>query len=189
MASKRTSEYKINKLILNRHSPRTMSGEEIEDKQLFSLFEAARFAPSAYNNQPWKFLYAKRNTPNWDLFFNHLVDFNKSWVKNASALVILISNKAPGGYASPTNQFDAGAAWENLALEASNQKLVAHGMIGFDFAKVRETLNIPEDYDILAMIAIGKPGKKSELTKELRQKEIISDRKKLSEIIVEGKFK
>src|SRR5437867_9074916 len=80
----RRSEYDINPLILNRWSPRAMSGKQIPDVDLMRLFEAARWAPSSYNGQPWRFIYAKRNTEYWDKFLNLMVDFNKSWAKNCS---------------------------------------------------------------------------------------------------------
>lgn len=70
-----------------------MTGDSLDDETLMSLFEAARWAPSSYNNQPWRFLYAKRNTPNWDVFFNLLVEGNKIWAKNAAVLVVIISRK------------------------------------------------------------------------------------------------
>ena len=79
----RQSQYNINPLLLHRWSPRAMSGEEISDTELMRLFEAARWAPSSYNGQPWRFIYAKRNSEPWDKLFSLMVDFNKSWAKNA----------------------------------------------------------------------------------------------------------
>ena len=89
----RSSEYTVAPLILNRWSPRAMSGEEISDKELMALFEAARFAPSSYNDQPWRFVYAKRNTPAWQKLFDLLVPFNQSWCKNGAALVVAVAHK------------------------------------------------------------------------------------------------
>jgi nitroreductase len=91
--TERRPQYDINPLILHRWSPRAMSGEEISDKELMRLFEAARWAPSSYNGQPWRFIYAKRNTEHWDKLFNLMVDFNKSWAKNAAVLLVIISRK------------------------------------------------------------------------------------------------
>ena len=128
----RHSEYDINAMILNRWSPRAMSGEEISDTELMRLFEAARWAPSSYNGQPWRFIYAKRNTEHWDKHFNLMGDFNKSWTKNAAVLLVIISRKNFEHDEKPsvTHQFDAGAAWENLALQGETQGLVTHGMQG-----------------------------------------------------------
>src|SRR5213594_1415571 len=108
----RTSNYPVLNLIINRWSPRAMSGEPISDVQLMTLFEAARWAPSSYNNQPWRFIYAKRNSKHWDTILNLLVDFNKQWCANASALVVIISKKTfdYNGKPSVTHQFDSGAA-------------------------------------------------------------------------------
>jgi len=187
----RTSEYNIHPLILNRHSPRALSGEEISDEELFSLFEAARWAPSSYNSQPWCFIYAKRNTTSWEKLFDLLVPFNKIWAKHAAVLLVIISRKhfEHNNQPSVTHLFDTGAAWENMALEATYRGLIAHGMEGFDYGKARTVLDIPEDYDVVAMVAIGKPGKMEDLPKDLQEKEIISGRKPLKDVIMEGKFR
>jgi nitroreductase len=188
----RQSTYNINPLILNRWSPRSMTGEELDDDTIMSLFEAARWAPSSYNNQPWRFIYAKRNTPqHWNKLFNLLVEPNKAWTKNAALLVVVISGKnfEYNEKYSITHQYDAGAAWENLALEASSRGLVAHGMQGFDYEKARIDLEIPDNFDVMAMIAIGKKGSKENLPLQLQEKEYPNDRKPLKEIIMEGTFR
>ena len=186
----RNSHHKINPLFINRWSPRSMTGDSLDDETLMSLFEAARWAPSSYNNQPWRFLYAKRNTPNWDVFFNLLVEGNKIWAKNAAVLVVIISSKnfEYNGKPSITHQFDAGAAWENLALEASSRGIVTHGMQGFDYEQARQNLNIPSDFDVMAMIAIGIKGSHENLPPNLQDKEFPNDRKELNEIVIEGSF-
>jgi nitroreductase len=187
----RKPAYPINPLILNRWSPRSMTGEELGDDDIMSLFEAARWAPSSYNNQPWRFIYAKRNTKHWDRLFNLLVEANKIWTKNAALLVVVISRKNFEYNEKParTHQFDAGSAWENLALEASSRGIVAHGMQGFDYEKARVELGIPIDFEVMAMIAIGKRGRKENLPPELRDKEKPTDRKPLNDIIMEGIYR
>jgi nitroreductase len=182
--------YPINALILNRCSPRSMTGEELDEHDIMSLFEAARWAPSSFNNQPWRFIYAKRNTGHWDRLFNLLVDANKLWAKNAALLVVVISRKnfEYNEKLARTHQFDAGSAWENLALEASSRGIVAHGMQGFDYEKARVDLGIPVDFEVMAMIAIGKKAPKENLPAELQDKEKLSDRKPLKDIIMEGIF-
>jgi nitroreductase len=183
--------YRINPLILNRWSPRSMTGEELSDDDIMSLFEAARWAPSSSNNQPWRFIYAKRNTEHWDKLFNLMVEGNKLWAKTAAVLVVVISrknfehNKKP----SKTYQYEAGSAWENLALEATSRGLAAHGMAGFDYEKAKKDLDIPDNFDVMAMIAIGKIGPKENLQPQLQEKEHPNDRKPLSEITMEGKFR
>ncbi|MBI2666496.1 nitroreductase family protein [Candidatus Woesearchaeota archaeon] len=187
----RKSAYLINSLILNRWSPRAMSGASLTDEELMPLFEAARWAPSSYNNQPWRFLYAKRDTKHWKVFFDLLVEFNQSWCKNAAVLVVIIAKKnfEHNGQPSVTHQYDTGAAWENLALEGSANGLVVHGMQGFDYEKARKDLNIPNEYTVLAMAAIGKPAEKESLPEGLAKIEVPSDRKPLKEIVMEGEFR
>ena len=186
----RIGDYPINPLILGRWSPRAMTGESLEEREFMPLFEAARWAPSAYNNQPWRFLYAKRETPEWDLFFNLLIDFNKSWCKNASLLGLILARTTfeKTGKPSITHAFDTGAAWENLFLEGTTRGLVVHGMQGFDYEKAKRSLNVPEDFAVLAMFAVGKRALKETLPQDLQEKEVPSSRKKLSEIVFKGTF-
>ncbi len=187
----RKSEWPIQPLILNRWSPRAMSGEGLKDEELMPLFEAARWAPSSYNNQPWRFLYAKRETPHWAKFFDFLVDFNKGWCDKAAVLGVILASKIFEKTQKPsvTHAFDTGAAWENLALEGNHRNLVVHGMQGFDYEKARNVLKVPETFAVLAMFAVGKPGAKEDLSPDLQQREVPSSRKKVSEIAFEGEFK
>ena len=186
----RKAEYDIDPIFLNRWSPRSMTGESLSDEELMPLFEAARWAPSSYNSQQRRFLYAKRNTDNWNLFFDLLAEGNKIWVRNAAVLVVVISKKIFEHNEKPsrTNMFDTGAAWENLALEGARRGLVVHGMEGFDYEKAKTLLGIPDDYNVCAMIAIGKRGKKEDLPKELQEMEQPNGRRPLKEIAIEGKF-
>ncbi|MBV8813572.1 MAG: nitroreductase family protein [Verrucomicrobia bacterium] len=189
-SERRKADYPIDELFLNRWSPRAMSGEEISQEELFTLFEAARWAPSSFNNQPWRILYARRGTAQWPLFFDLLVDFNKSWAKGASVLVLFISNKnfEHNGEPAPTHSFDTGAAWENLCLQAILKGLVVHGMQGFDSEKARVDLKVPNDFQIEAMAAIGKPGNRESLPEKLQEREAPNDRRKLAETAFEGPF-
>lgn len=188
-----SSTYKINTVILNRWSPRSMTGEQLSYEELMSLFEAARWAPSFANAQPWRFIYATRNTEEWNNLFNLLVDFNKIWAKNAAVLIVVVSKKEfeyNGRFiASVTHQFDTGAAWENLALEATSRSLVAHGMAGFDYTRARKDLDIPDSFDVLAMIAIGKRDRNDKLPSGLQERETPSPRKPLEQMIMKGRFK
>jgi nitroreductase len=186
----RQPTFPINPLLLNRWSPRSMTGEEMDDETIMSLFEAARWAPSSYNNQPWRFIYAKRNTPYWNRLFDLVAEPNKVWAKHAALLVVVVSNKHfdINGKYSITHQYDAGAAWENRALEASARGLVAHGIQGFNYQRAREDLGIPDSFDVMSMIAIGKRGPKENLPMNLQEKEGPNGRKPLSEIVMEGRF-
>ena len=186
----RKPEQNINELFLNRWSPRAMSGEEIDEATLFSLFEAAKWAPSSNNNQPWRFIYSRRNTKNWTTFFNLLAEGNQGWAKNAAVLIVVISKTTfDNGNNARTHSFDAGAAWENFALQGLLMGLVVHGMQGFDYDKAKEVLQIPNGYQVEAMIAVGKKGKKEDLPQYLQEREFPSARKNLAEIAMEGFFK
>jgi nitroreductase len=186
----RKSKYKINPLILSRWSPRSMTGEEITDDELMSLFEAARWAPSSYNNQPWRFIYAKRGTPEWKTIYDLMVKFNQEWTQNAAVLVVVISKNTfdHNGKPAITHSYDTGAAWMSLALQGHDLGLVVHGMQGFDYDKAKKDLKIPDDYTVEAMIAIGKLAPPDKLPKEIAEKEVPSDRRPLEEIVMKGLF-
>jgi nitroreductase len=180
----------INEIFINRWSPRAMAGQEIDEKTLLTLFEAARWAPSANNNQPWRFIYARRNTKHWDTFFQLLAEGNQVWAKNAAVLVVIISKTTfDNGKPSITHSFDAGAAWVSLALQGSLGGLVIHGMQGFDYDKAKEVLHIPDGYSVEAMIAVGKEGRKEDLPDYLQEREFPSSRKTPAEFVMEGFFK
>jgi nitroreductase len=188
---KRKPEHPVNELFVGRWSPRAMSGEEISDQELMTLFEAAKWAPSSSNEQPWRFMYAKKNTQYWDVFFNLLTEGNKRWCHSAAVLVVMVSKKRFTKYDSDnvSAQFSTGSAFENLALQGSMMGLVVHGMGGFDYSRARSDLGIPDGYDVLAMCAIGKHGRVEDLTEKDRMQEIPSDRKPLKETVFEGKFR
>lgn len=186
----RQSQYEIDDIFLKRFSPRAMSGEIISEVELMTLFEAARWAPSSRNIQPWRFVYAHRDTPEFEKLFSFLGEFNQSWCDKASVLVVTLSKKTEFDNVtfSPTHSFDTGSAWMSLALQASKMNLVAHGMGGINWDMIREKLALPENYAVEMMIAIGKPGKIEDLPEKLREREIPSQRKPLSEIVFKGEF-
>lgn len=185
----RQTDHTIDPIFINRWSPRAMVSTPVEQKELFALFEAARWAPSSYNNQPWRFLYTTKSSMQWPKFFNLLVEFNQSWAQYASILLLIISKKNfENGNFSRTHSFDTGAAWISLALEGARRGLVVHAMEGFDYEKARVTFNIPESYDIEAMVAIGKRGNKDSLPESLREREFPSERKKIEEFVMEDVF-
>lgn len=188
--NQRTTEYPIDDVFLNRYSPRAMSGEMITREEIMTIFDAARWAPSSMNSQPWRFVYAMHSTLEFEKFLSFLAEGNKIWCKNASALIVVISkNNFDNGSFSPSHSFDTGSAWENLALQATNIGLVSHAMGGFDKDIAKKVLEVSDDYTIEAMIAIGKPGKIEDLPEQLREREKPSDRKNLNETVFEGNFK
>jgi Nitroreductase len=188
---KRKSKYPISEIFLDRRSQRAMSQEPITNEELMTLFEAARFAPSAYNDQPWRFVYARKGTKLWQDMLSLMSPFNQSWAKDATVFVVLISKKRFdfNGNLSHTNSFDAGAAWMSLALQGSISGLVVHAIADFDYNKVEEILNLPAEFKIEIIIALGKPGNKEQLPVGLQERESFSDRKPLEEIVFEDKFK
>jgi nitroreductase len=176
--------YPIQPLLLNRWSPRSMTGEPMTKEELMPLFEAARWAPSSYNNQPWIFIYAQRDTPEWKTLFNLMIEFNQSWAKNAAVLVVVISKKTfyHNGKPAHTHSYDTGSAWMSLALEGTSRGYVVHGMEGFDYDKTRQDLQIPDDYTVEAMAAIGKRAPAEKLPPDLKKREFPSDRRPLDQI-------
>jgi nitroreductase len=184
------AQHPVDELFLDRWSPRAMSGAGVTEEELMTLFEAARWAPSSYNNQPWRILYARRETVQWPTFFGLMVEGNQAWAKDAAALLLFVSKETFdfNGKPYPTHSFDTGAAWENLALQATMLGLVTHGMQGFDYERARTELNIPEGFRVEAMVAVGRPGDPAQLPEPLREREAPSGRKPLSEITREGAF-
>lgn len=186
--NKRKTEYEIENIFLERYSPRAMSGEVVSKDELMTLFEAARWAPSANNIQPWRFLYAIRDTTDFELFFSFLKEGNQIWCKNAGALIIGLSKKnMNNGELNQTHSFDTGSAWENLALQGTKMGLIVHGMAGYKIESIKESLKITDEYQVELMITVGKPGKIEDLPINLQEREEPSQRMNLDTIIFEGK--
>lgn len=186
----RHADHPIEPLFLRRYSPRALSGEPITQEQVDTLFEAARWAPSTYNEQEWRFLYARRDTPEWPLFFDLLVEANQLWCAKAAMLCVVVGHKVftRNGKPNGVYVFDCGAAFENLALQGTAMNLVVHGMAGFDYDKAARNLSVPNDYTVLAMFAVGHHGKIEDLPESYREGEVPTGRKKVSEISCVGKF-
>lgn len=186
----RRADFPIEPLFVRRWSPRSMSGEPLSEEEMFTLFEAARWAPSTYNEQEWRFLYARRDTPSWPLFFDLLVEGNRAWCKDSALLAVVLAHKVfqKNGKPNPVHLFDCGAAFQNLALQGTAMGLVVHGMQGFDFDKARTVLAVPDDYAVAAMFAVGHPGDPDKLPEALRQREVPSGRRPIRELMHEGVF-
>jgi nitroreductase len=186
----RKVDFPIEPIFVRRWSPRAMSGEVITNEEIMTLFEAARWAPSTYNEQEWRFLYARRDTPQWQTFFDLLVEFNQSWCQRAALLVVALAHKVfqQNGKENPVHLFDCGSAFENLALQGSAMGLVIHGMQGFNYEKARTELRVPDDYAVAAMFAVGRPGNPDDLPESARAREKPSERKPVRELICEGEF-
>jgi nitroreductase len=185
----RRPDHDIHPFFLNRWSPRAMTGEEIAPGELMRMFEAARWAMSSMNNQPWRFLYALRNTPHWETFFNLLAPGNQVWCKNAGVLLVMVSRTTfDNGKTARTHSYDTGAAWYSFALQGVMMGLVVHGMQGFNYDKAKEDLGVPDGYQVEAMAAVGRPGDPDDLPQALREREQPSLRKKMEEFAFEGGF-
>ncbi len=175
----------ISPIFLTRWSPRALSGKALNRGEVEALVEAARWAPSCFNAQPWRFAYTLAGTASFDALFATLVEGNQAWAQRAGALIAVISRRQYEHNDKPaaTHSFDAGAAWMSLALQAQHMGLVSHGMQGFDNSAAREVLKVPDVYDLPALIAVGQPGEVDTLPEAYREREAPSPRKPLTEIL------
>ncbi len=194
MNADRISKYPIEPLFLNRWSPRAFEATAMPAADLLTILEAARWAPSAFNVQPWRFLYSQRDDGHWQQYLSLLDPFNESWAQHASALVFVLSDTVISGddnrpdKLSNYNSFDTGAAWAQLALQTTALGYQAHGMAGVHFDKLRESLSIPERYKIEIAVAIGKRADPKMLPEELQEREAPSQRLAIDEIAFTGAF-
>jgi nitroreductase len=186
------TEFPVHDLIRNRWSPRAFADKPVPAEVLRSLFEAARWAPSSNNEQPWAYLVATReDRENFEKMLSVLVEFNANWAKHAPVLAISIvelafaKNNAPNRVA----QYDAGAATALLSVEATSCGLAVHQMAGFDPDKARQVFEIPAGWDAIAAIAIGYPGDPESLPQPLRDRELAPRvRKPLSKFVMTGRW-
>ncbi|QGH36294.1 nitroreductase family protein [Gracilibacillus salitolerans] len=180
----RTADYPIDEMFLNRWSPRSFSEQEVDEETLKTVFEASRWAPSAMNKQPWRFILA-RTEEDRKKFHSFIMDGNLAWCTTVPAFALVISDTEAGG----AHAFDTGTAWGYLALQAMQKGLITHAMGGFYKDKAREVLNIPEQYEIHAVVAIGYQDEKEKLEEKFQERELPSDRRPLTETVMEGEFR
>jgi nitroreductase len=188
----RTAAYPVEPLFVDRWSPRSFTAEPVPDAVLLSIFEAARWAPSASNAQPWRFLLSRRGDAAWVEFAGLLAPRNAMWAAQSSALILILSAKQVerGGQAveNVSRSFDAGAAWANLAHQALLLGWHTHGIGGFDRAAARERLAIPEDFAIEAMVALGRAGGLDSLHVDFHLQEAPNGRRPLEETVFAGRL-
>ncbi len=185
----RSTSLPIDPLFLRRWSPRAMSGAPVTREQLLPLLEAARWAPSGGNGQPWRFAYALAGTPHFARFLDTLAPFNREWCVRAGALVLVAARMVrDDGKPSPLAPFDAGAAWMGLALQGTQSGLVVHAMAGFEREGMRAAAALPAGLEPMVMVAIGHPGRVEDLPERVREREHPSDRLPLEALVVEGRF-
>lgn len=190
----RQADHPIEDVFISRWSPRAFDGSELDESVLLGLFEAARWAPSAFNAQPWRFLYALRGSPDWERFLDLLIPFNRSWAESASALIFVVSDcymrneDGTPKSESHSHSFDTGAAWGFLALQATHVGLSTHGMTGVDFERAAAELGVPEGFRIEAAIAVGRKGDPAILPEGLRMREVPSGRNRVEQFAFAGSF-
>ncbi|MBJ9987710.1 nitroreductase family protein [Paenibacillus sp. S28] len=184
----RKSEYPVSPLFLNRWSTRAFSTRKVSDQDLYTILEAAHWAPSSYNDQPWRFIVAKTGEQ-LSKFHSFLNEFNLTWASSAPVLIVVASDKLrENGDPNGAHAFDAGAAWASLAIQATILGLHTHAIGGFDRNKARDILNVPDHIELHAVIALGYLGDKSVLPEAIQQREVPNDRRPLNELVFEGKF-
>jgi len=188
----RRAERPVSPLFLERWSPRAFTDAPIPEETLLNIFEAARWAPSAYNAQPWRFVYARRGAAAWNDFVNVLLPFNQAWAKSAAALVVVLSNPSftLPGTTEPTTlasaSFDAGAAWASFSYQAHEFGWATHAMGGFSLEAAQRLVKAPVDYRVEAVVAIGKRGNPEALPETLRERERPSQRRPIGETVFVG---
>jgi nitroreductase len=192
MENPAANEFPIHDLLKLRWSPRAFSEKGVPPEVLRSLFEAARWAASCFNDQPWAYVVATRdNAEEFARMASVLMEGNTVWAAKAPVLAISVArhnfhhNKEPNRHAF----HDTGAASASLALEATARGLAVHQMGGFFVDKAREVFQIPEDWEPVAAIAIGYPGEPHSLPEKLREREGAQrSRKPISEFVMSGKW-
>ena len=184
----------IHDLIAMRWSPRAIDQQKpVERKKLISVLEAARWAPSCFGDEPWRYLVWDRfeDQKSWQQAFDCLAEGNQAWVRNAPILMTSLANSefTRNGKPNRWGQYDTGAASENLCLQATALGLVAHQMGGFNAEKVKQVFSVPEQFTPMSMIAIGYPGNSEELPEKYRESELgIRKRRALEESFFFGEW-
>ena len=189
MTIPRVSDFPIDRQFLDRWSPRAFADRPVSEEQVLTALEAARWAPSASNLQPWRFFYGVRGEPEFDTLLSLLVPFNEGWAKNAGALVFIASvTSFDGTRQNISHSFDAGSAFMSLSLQTHSMGLVAHAMAGIEFEKVGVVLRLPDNIKVEAAVAIGYRGDASILPEALQKRESPSQRQPLAELVFKGHF-
>jgi len=188
--SKREPDAAVDPMFPDRWSPRAFKPEPVSEAELAQLFEAARWAPSSMNEQPWRFVYAR--TPAALARFRPLLrEMNQVWASRAPVLIFLFATRrfAADGRRNRTAQFDCGAAWMSLALQARKMGLYTHAMAGIHREATYEALGVPEDeYEVMAALAVGHRDHPRLLPADLRQRECPSSRRQVAEFVFDTAF-
>lgn len=184
---RRAADHEITPVFLNRWSPRAFSDRPVSDEDLNGVLEAARWAPSSNNEQPWRFVVA-RTPEHLAVFHQFLNPSNQVWASRAPALVLVASSKQRGnGSPNGAHAFDAGTAWGYMTIEAAAKGLWTHAMGGFNRDEARRLLNLPDHFEPHAVMAIGYKGDPAQLPEGQRERERPNGRRPLAESVYEGK--
>ncbi|OYU39170.1 MAG: hypothetical protein CFE33_12175 [Pseudorhodobacter sp. PARRP1] len=188
----RKADHPIHAQFTSRFSPRGFTEKTLTEAEVMAVLEAARWAPSASNIQPWRFAYGLRGDAAFGKIAEALVPFNRSWAEKAAALVVVASastaQKDGKANPNPSHTFDAGTAWGYLALQAHHAGLVAHAMAGYDGDVLAKNLKLPEGYVLHCVVAVGEHGDIEKLPEALQAREAPNDRLPLAQIVAHGKF-
>lgn len=186
----RAPDAPVNPMFLDRWSPRAFDPAPIPEDEIATLFEAARWAPSCFNEQPWLFIYGTSDEER-QVFLEILVPGNRRWARNASLLAVLFARRTFARSGKPNRHagHDCGAAWVSLAFQARMLGLYAHGMAGFSQERAYDLLDVPEEeYEAMTAIAVGSYGDRDALPEEIREMEQPNGRKPLAEVAIKGKY-
>lgn len=194
MTNPRKSDHEIDQLFLDRWSARSFVEAPMPETELLQLFEAARWAPSSFNYQPWRFLYAMRDTPEWKTFFGLLVEINQSWAFRASALVFVLSDtrvmrpNSDKPIDSYTHIFDTGMAYGQMALQATSMGLFTHPMQAFDRVRAHAELKVPDFLRFACAVAVGRKGHPDQLSDYMKGREAPNGRRPMNSMIATGEM-
>ena len=184
------NDFPVHQLIRERWSPRAFADKPVAGEVLGSLFEAARWAPSSNNEQPWAFIVGTKDDPvNFDKVLGTLVEFNASWAKRAPVLAIAVAELAFEKNHAPNRNayYDTGAASALLSVQATVEGLAVHQMAGFDPEQARRVFGIPQGWEAIAALAIGYPGDPDSLPDKLKDRELAPrTRKPIREFVMTG---
>ena len=190
MQKKAETSVPIHPILTDRWSPRSFDPTAlISTEDMTALMEAARWAPSSYNFQPWRFIISRRGDETFQKICEAISGFNQVWAPNASALVaVVVEQKTEGHIYPPIALFDTGLAVSQLTIEAHHRGFIIHQMIGFDKEKMNKTFNISGQQDCIVILAIGRQGPPENLPEgQAREREVLPrERNQLSDLIISG---
>jgi nitroreductase len=185
-------DHPVHPLVAGRWSPRSFADKPIEPQKIKSLFEAARWAPSSYNEQPWSFIVATRDdAENFQKVLSTFVEFNQNWAKGAWLIGVALGKRKfeRGNKPNRHNLHDVGMSLENLALQAEADGLTTHFMAGFDLDRVRRTFNVPDDHEPATAFAVGYEGDPEQLGDDLKKQETAPrQRRPITDFVFTGSF-